>query len=74
MQLTITKIGTSSGIVLPKAALRQLNAKQGQKVYLTEAPGGGLMLSRYDPEFEEQMRCAYEAMDQYPDALKELAK
>ncbi len=74
MQLTITKIGTSAGIILPKAALQQLKAKQGQKVYLTEAPGGGLKLTRFDPEFEEQVRHAYEAMDLYPDAMKELAK
>ncbi len=74
MQLTVTKVGTSAGIILPKAALQQLKVKQGQKVFLTEAPGGGLKLTRFDPEFETQMRHAYEAMDLFPDALKELAK
>ncbi len=74
MQLTITTVGTSAGIILPKAALQQLRAEKGQKLFVTEAPGGGLRLSRFDPDFERQMRYAYEAMDLYPDALKELAK
>jgi putative addiction module antidote len=74
MQVTITTIGTSAGIILPKAALQQLHAEKGQKLFVTEAPGGGLRISRFDPEFERQMRYAYEAMDRFPDALKELAK
>lgn len=74
MQLTITTVGTSAGIILPKAALQQLKAEKGQKLYLSEAPGGGVRLSRFDPDFERQMKHAYEAMDLFPDALKELAK
>ncbi len=74
MQLTITTVGTSAGIILPKAALQQLKAEKGQKLYLSEAPGGSVRLSRFDPEFERQMKHAYEAMDLFPDALKELAK
>lgn len=74
MQLTITTVGTSAGIILPKAALQQLRAEKGHKLYVSEAPGGGVRLSRFDPDFERQMKHAYEAMDLYPDALKELAK
>jgi len=74
LQLTITQVGTSAGIILPKSALQQLQAARGQKLFVTEAPGGGLRLSRFDPDFERQMKHAYEAMDAFPDALKELAK
>ena len=74
MEVTITRVGTSAVIILPKAALQQLHAERGQKLFVTEAPGGGLRISRFNPEFERQMRYAYEAMDLFPDALKELAK
>lgn len=74
MEVTITRIGSSAGIVLPRAALQQLHAEEGQKLLVTEAPGGSLRISRFDPELARQMRYAYEAMDLFPDALKELAK
>jgi antitoxin component of MazEF toxin-antitoxin module len=74
MQVTVTTIGTSAGIILPKAALQQLHAEKGQKLFVTEAPGGSLRLTKFNPDFERQMRYAYEAMDLFPDALKELAK
>jgi len=73
MEVKITRIGTSAGIILPKAALERLHAEKGQKLFLTEVPGG-LRISRFNPEFKRQMRYAYEAMDLFPDALKELAK
>jgi antitoxin component of MazEF toxin-antitoxin module len=74
MEVTITKVGTSAGIILPKAALQKLHARKGQKLFVTEAPGGGLRISRYNGEFERQMRHAYEAIDLFPEALKELAE
>lgn len=73
-QVTVTRVGTSAGIILPKAVLQQLHVEKGQKLYATEAAGGSIRLSRFDPDFERQMKHALEAMDLYPDALKELAK
>ena len=74
LQVTITTVGTSAGIILPKAVLQQLKAAKGQKLFLSEAPDGSVRLSRFDPAFERQMKHAYEAMDHFPDALKELAR
>lgn len=74
MEVTVTTIGTSAGIILPKAALQELHVEKGQKLFITQAPGSGLRISRHNPEFGSQMRHAYEAMDLFPDALKELAK
>ena len=46
----ITTVGASSGIILNKAAMARLRVKKGDRLYLTEAPGG-FRLTPYDPEF-----------------------
>ena len=74
IQVTITKVGTSAGIILPKAVLQHLNAERGQKLFVTEAPDGSVLLTKHDADFESDMKYAYEAMDRFPNAFKELAK
>lgn len=66
-------IGNSTGIVLPKELLDRLRLAQGDKVTLTETPGG-LALRVYDPEFERQMEAAEKIMREDRDILRELAK
>lgn len=70
----IRKIGNSYGIILSKEALQALRVKEGDAVYLTEAPDDSLRLSSGDPGFEEKMKIAREFMDRYPNTLRELAK
>jgi putative addiction module antidote len=74
IQLKVRPVGNSLGVVLPKETLARLNLKDGDTLYLTEAPGGSMRISAYDPAFEEQMRAAREGMGQYRNALRELAK
>ncbi|MGD9867147.1 MAG: AbrB/MazE/SpoVT family DNA-binding domain-containing protein [Hyphomicrobiales bacterium] len=74
MKLEIKKIGNSTGLILPKELLARLGLKQGDTVYVTEAAGGDVRLSRYDPEFEETMKIMDGLMDEYRDTLKALAK
>ena len=74
MKLEVKKIGNSTGLILPKDLLARLNLEQGQWVYVTELPDGGVRLTPYDPDFEETMRMADEIMDEYRDTLKILAK
>ena len=74
MKLEIKKIGNSTGLILPKELLARLNLAQGEWVYVTELPDGGVRLTPYDPDFEEVMRLSDEVMDEYRDTLRTLAK
>jgi putative addiction module antidote len=73
MRATVTQIGNSTGVILPKEAAARLNVKKGDSVFLTETPDG-YSLSPYDPEFESQMEAAIKGMAKYRNALHQLAK
>jgi len=73
MRATVTQIGNSTGVILPKEVVARLKIKKGDSVYLTET-ADGYTLSPYDPEFEAQMEAAREGMGRYRNALRELAK
>lgn len=69
----IRKVGNSAAITLNKEILTRLNAKEGDELYLTPDGDGGLRVTVYDPEFEEQMKIAEQVMREDRDALKALA-
>ena len=73
VQLRVRKVGNSLGVTLPAHAARILHVKEGDKLFLTEAPGG-FRLTPYDPDFEKAMELAEGFMDRYKNALRELAK
>lgn len=72
--LKLTQIGNSVGVVLPKEALVKLGVEKGDVVYLTDAPGGVLQISPYDPEVARQIELGEEIMDEYRDTFRALAK
>jgi putative addiction module antidote len=74
IQTKIRKIGNSLGIVLPKEALQTLNVREGDTLYLTEAPQGALRMTPERPGFEEKMKIADSLMNRYRNAFRELAK
>jgi putative addiction module antidote len=74
VKLEVKKIGNSTGLILPKELLTRLNLAQGDWIYVTELPDGGVRLTPYDPDFEEVMRLSDEVMDEYRDTLRALAK
>ena len=74
MKLEVKKIGNSTGLILPKELLSQLDVRQGQWLYVTRLPDGGVRLTPYDPDFEETMKIADDLMVEYRDTLKALAK
>lgn len=74
MQTKVRKIGNSYGIVLPKEALHAMKVKEGDTLYLTEAPENALRVTRDRAGFDEKMRIAQDLMDRYRNALRELAK
>ncbi|HWX06543.1 MAG TPA: AbrB/MazE/SpoVT family DNA-binding domain-containing protein [Bradyrhizobium sp.] len=72
--LQIRKIGNSIGLILPKDMAARLNLKEGDKLFPIEQPGGGLILTPHDPDFEKAMEVARRGMKRYHNALAELAK
>ncbi len=74
LDLKVRKIGNSLGVTLPKEVLKRLHLKEGDKVFLVEAPDGSYRITPYDPEFEKQMRLAEEGMSGYRNTLRALAE
>jgi putative addiction module antidote len=74
MKLEVKKIGNSTGVILPKELLAKLDLKQGQWLYVTELPDGGVRLTPYNPDFEKAMQVVEDLMVEYRDTLKALAK
>ena len=73
LKLKVTTIGNSIGVVLPKEVLAHLKVGKGDTLTVLET-ANGIELSSYDADFEETMDAAREAMREYRNALRELAK
>ena len=73
VRLTVRKVGNSLGVTLPARAAQTLRVREGDILYLTEAPGG-FRLTPYDPHFAETIDLAEGFMRRYKNALRELAK
>ena len=72
--LKLTQIGNSVGVVLPKEAMVKLGVEKGDVIYLTEASGGAMQITPYDPEVARQIALGEEIMDDYRDTFRALAK
>ncbi len=73
MRASVTQIGNSIGIILPKEVAGRLKVKKGDSVFLTETPDG-YNVTPYNPRFEAQIKAARRGMTGYRNALRELAK
>jgi putative addiction module antidote len=73
MQLKVTKVGNSLGILLPKEAASRLNVEAGDTVFITDSPDG-FRITGDNPEFAKQMQIASKVMKKYRNTLRELAK
>lgn len=74
LSFKITRVGSSSGIILTKEAMSRLKVQKGDTLFLTEAPGGGYRITPYDPEFSRQMARSQEIMHDDREVLRALAK
>ena len=74
MCFQVRKIGNSIGFILPKETAARLDLKEGDQLFLVDQPGGGIMLTRDNPDFERTMEIARKLMDKYRDTLAALAK
>ncbi len=71
--LTITKIGNSEGVILPKELLARLRVGKGDRLYVTETPDG-IQLTPYDAQFARTMELAEQVMREHRDVLRRLAE
>jgi putative addiction module antidote len=74
IELKVRKIGNSLGVVLPKEVINRLRTKDGEPLFLVEAPDGGYQLTPYDPAFETKMAKAEDIIGRYRNALHVLAR
>lgn len=73
MELKVTKIGNSLGVILPRDLLIRMRLDKGDSVFITETPDG-FRLSAYDEQFAAQMDTARTLMRKRRNVLKELTK
>jgi len=73
-KLKLRKVGNSADVILPKKALAQLNAGEGDSVTATKGPKGILRLSPCRAEVARQMEVVQDVMKRYRHTLRELAK
>lgn len=73
MELKVTKIGNSLGVILPKELLASLKLDKGDALWVSESLTGYRM-TPYDPDFGEQMEAAREIMKKRRNVLRELSK
>lgn len=73
MELKITKIGNSLGVILPRELLIRLKLDKGDSLFVTEGPDG-FRMNALDPAFAEQMQAARALMKKRRNVLNELSK
>ena len=57
-----------------RPAKRCLQASDGERLFLVEAPDGGYHLTSYDPTFEKKMAKAEDIISRYRNTLHVLSK
>jgi len=73
MELKVTRIGNSLGVILPRELLLRLRVDKGDSLFITDTPEG-FAASPYDPAFAAQMRAARNLMKSRRNALRELGR
>jgi len=71
--IKLTTVGSSVGAVFPRELLAEMNLGKGDLLNVVKTPDG-LLLTPYDPEFDQKMKFARKIMRKRRDALRELAK
>jgi len=69
----IRQIGNSQVVTIPKFMLEGLHLQPGDRVHLIETDSG-ILISPYDPDFDQAMQVYEKGTKKYRNALRELAK
>lgn len=73
MELKITQIGNSLGVILPKELLARLKVEKGDSLHVLETKDG-VELTPFDPELAEQMDVLDRVMRENKDLFHKLAQ
>lgn len=73
VRLKVRKVGNSLGVTIPAQTAQQLHVREGDSLYLTQAPDG-FRLTPYDPHFARTMEIAEGFLARYRNTLRELAR
>ncbi len=73
MELKLRRTGNSLATTWPKEILNRMKVSEGDTLYAVETPHG-VLVTPYDPKFQEAMEIAKRVMARDREALKELAK
>lgn len=73
MELKITQIGNSLGVILPKELLAKLKVGKGDSLHVLDTQDG-VELTPYDPELAEQMDVLDQVMRENRDLFRRLAE
>ncbi|WP_299489606.1 AbrB/MazE/SpoVT family DNA-binding domain-containing protein [Acaryochloris sp. IP29b_bin.137] len=71
--LKIQKVGNSLGAIFPKEVLQKLKLQEGDTVLVTDTRDG-VLLTPYDPNFDQAMVAYQKVNSRYKNALRQLAK
>lgn len=69
----IRAIGNSAGTTIPKPMLERYHLSEGDPVHLIELENG-ILVTPFDPDFEEALEVYEEGAKQYRNAMRELAE
>ena len=69
----LVKIGNSTGVILPKSMLENLNLEAGDEIELSQSKDN-IVISREDSNFSAYVETAREIMRDYDLTMRELAK
>lgn len=72
-QTKIRAIGNSAGTTIPKAMLERYHLAEGDRIHLVETDEG-ILITPFDPDFQEAMEIYEEGSKRYRNAMRELAK
>lgn len=72
-EITLRQAGGSVTATLPKDIADRLQVKPGDRVYAIETDQG-VLLTPYDPEFEQTLDAFAQVRRQYRNTLKKLAE
>ena len=70
---TIRSIGNSAGTTIPKAMLERYQIAEGDRVHLVETEDG-ILITPFDPAFDEAMEISGEGARTYRNAMRALAE
>jgi putative addiction module antidote len=70
--LKVTKIGNSTGIILPKDMLERLHVSKGDTLYAVET-ANGFEITPFNSDVAQQLEAAERVMREDRDVLRKLA-